>query len=181
MTDPKVDDKEGATTGAFFVAGHANVKAILLGFVLAALLSAAAPGGAAPVQRQALSVETAGGSRSFRVEVVREEADRNRGLMYRRSMADSHGMLFDYDPPQAVGFWMKNTYIPLDIIFVGPDGRIIRIAERTVPFSLEHIPSGGVARGVLEINGGLSRKLGIRAGDLVRHRIFGTEKRAAGD
>jgi uncharacterized membrane protein (UPF0127 family) len=178
-----VDDNQGAISGAFFLAGSSIVKvALALGVLLAFTVGVfALQSGASSVRREALSVETAAGLKSFQVEVVREEADRNRGLMYRRSMAESHGMLFDYDPPQAVGFWMKNTYIPLDIIFVGPDGRIIRIAEQTVPFSLEHIPSGGVTRGVLEINGGLSRKLGIRAGDLVRHPIFGTEKHTDGD
>lgn len=150
--------------------------AVVLGLLVVAVLGGLVlSSGASATKREGLTVDTAGGARTFQVEVVREEADRNRGLMYRRSMAESHGMLFDYDPPQVVGFWMKNTYIPLDIIFIGPDGRIIRIAEQTVPFSLEHIPSGGVTRGVLEINGGLSRKLGIRAGDVVRHRIFGNE------
>jgi len=123
--------------------------------------------------REALVVISAKSTHAFQVEVVRREADRNRGLMFRENMADGHGMLFDYDPPQDVSFWMKNTYIPLDIIFIDAKGRIIRIAENTVPFDLTPVPSGGVVRGVLEINGGLSRKLGIRAGDRVRHRIFG--------
>jgi len=136
--------------------------------------------GAAPAEdpnpvgpREALVVVSGKSSHAFKVEVVRREADRNRGLMFRESMADAHGMLFEYDPPQDVSFWMKNTYIPLDIIFIDARGRIIRIAENTVPFDLAPIPSGGAARGVLEIHGGLSRKLGIRAGDRVRHRIFG--------
>ena len=121
-----------------------------------------------------LTIETAKGQQVFSIEVVREEKDRNRGLMFRREMARNQGMLFDYDPPQEIGFWMKNTYIPLDIIFIGADGRIIRIEENAVPLSLKHIPSGGLARGVFEINGGLSAKLGIRAGDLVRHKLFQT-------
>lgn len=81
-------------------------------------------------------------------------------------------MLFDYDPPQQIAFWMKNTYIPLDIIFVGADGKIITIAAKTTPLSLEQIPSGGAARGVLEIAGGVSATLGIKVGDRVRHRLF---------
>ena len=174
MTCLRVDDNQGANLGAFFVAGNQTVRVIAaLGVLLAFTLGVfALQSGASSVRREALSVETAGGLKSFQVEVVVEEADRNRGLMFRRSMAESHGMLFDYDPPQVVGFWMKNTYIPLDIIFIGPDGRIIRIAEQTVPFSLEHIPSGGVTRGVLEINAGQAEELGIRPGDQVRHRIF---------
>ena len=127
---------------------------------------------AAKVKVERLTVEGAGGAHVFQVEVVREEHDRNRGLMYRRHLAADRGMLFDYDPPVVVGFWMKNTYIPLDIIFVAADGRIIRIAENTTPFSLDHIPSGGKIRGVLEINGGLSAKLGLKIGDRVQHRLF---------
>lgn len=145
---------------------------LFLGFGLGAMAAPAEdPNPVGP--REALVVVSGKGSHGFEVEVVRREADRNRGLMFRESMADGHGMLFDYDPPQDVSFWMKNTYIPLDIIFIDAKGRIIRIAENTVPFDLTPVPSGGVARGVLEINGGLSRKLGIRAGDRVRHRIFG--------
>ena len=120
-----------------------------------------------------LTIASQSGERAFIVEVVRDDVLRNRGLMFRRQMSKDQGMLFDYDPPQVVGFWMKNTYIPLDIIFIGADGRIMRIAPNTTPHSLESIPSGGPARGVLEINGGLSAKLGIKPGDRVRHRLFG--------
>jgi uncharacterized protein len=139
---------------------------VLLGGLLP--VSAAEP---RPLER--LKITSGNGDHAFKVEVVRQETDRNRGLMFRRKLAKDHGMLFDYDPPQLVGFWMKNTYIPLDIIFIGADGRIIRIAANTTPHSLEHIPSGGPTRGVLEINGGLSAKLGIKAGDRVAHPLFG--------
>ena len=125
---------------------------------------------------EVLKIDGAQGTKSFNVEVVRGEKDRNRGLMFRRQMAADHGMLFDYDPPQVIGFWMKNTYIKLDIMFIDADGRIIRIEENATPLSLRHIPSGGAARGVLEINGGLSAKLGFRAGDLVHNALFHTAK-----
>jgi uncharacterized membrane protein (UPF0127 family) len=137
--------------------------------VLALAMPAAAAAKAKPSQ---LTVDTARGRQSFAVEVVREEVDRNRGLMFRRHMARRHGMLFDYDPPQNVAFWMKNTYIPLDIIFIGADGRIINIYAMTTPLSLEPLPAGGPVRGVLEINGGLSAKLGIKPGDRVHHKLF---------
>jgi uncharacterized membrane protein (UPF0127 family) len=150
---------------------------ILIGL---SLLIAAAPAAVtlpAAAQLEPLTVETAAGEKKkFSVEVVRDEKARNRGLMFRHEMADDHGMLFDYDPPQAIAFWMKNTFISLDIIFVGGDGRIISIAEKTTPLSLERLPSGGPARGVLEINGGLSAKLGIKVGDKVLHPIFETAK-----
>ncbi|MCE9522816.1 MAG: DUF192 domain-containing protein [Alphaproteobacteria bacterium] len=133
-------------------------------------LAVSAPPQAGGLER--LTIDTATGTRTFMVEVVREESDRNRGLMFRRSLAADRGMLFDYDPPQQIAFWMKNTYIPLDIIFVGADGKIITIAAKTTPLSLEQIPSGGAARGVLEIAGGVSATLGIKVGDRVRHRLF---------
>jgi uncharacterized membrane protein (UPF0127 family) len=139
------------------------------------LLLAAAPAvvTSAPTARlEPLTIESAKGEQVFSVEVVRKEKERNRGLMFRHSMAPDHGMLFDYDPPQKIAFWMKNTYIPLDIIFVDAAGRIINIAQNTTPFSLERLQSAAEARGVLEINGGLSAKLGIKAGDKVRHAIF---------
>ncbi len=143
------------------------------------LLLAAAPVVVAPateVKVETLAIETAKGEQTFSVEVVRKEGERNRGLMFRHEMAADRGMLFDYDPPQEIAFWMKNTFIPLDIIFVGADGRIIRIAENTTPLSLERLPSGGAVRGVLEINGGLSAKLGIKPGDKVRHALFDPAK-----
>jgi uncharacterized protein len=141
-------------------------------FLLAAMMFVVAPAQAATVKTEKLIIETARGEQVFKVEVVREEKDRNRGLMYRKRMADNRGMLFDYDPPQDVAFWMKNTYIPLDIIFVDATGKIITIAANTKPLSLDRIPSNGVARGVLEIKGGFAEKLGIKVGDRVRHTLF---------
>lgn len=139
------------------------------------LLLAAAPAvvtSGPSTKLEPLTVESAKGEQVFSVEVVRKEQDRNRGLMFRHSMAQDHGMLFDYDPPQKIAFWMKNTFIPLDIIFVDASGRILNIAANTTPLSLERLPSDGEVRGVLEINGGLSAKLGIKPGDKVRHAIF---------
>ena len=147
---------------------------LILWILLAAAPTVVPSGQAAKLDR--VIVETAKTERVFQVEVVREERERNRGLMFRQSLPDNGGMLFDYNPPQEVAFWMKNTYIPLDIIFIDATGRIIRIAENTTPLSLEQIPSGGVARAVLEIKGGQSAKLGIKAGDRVRHALFGAAK-----
>lgn len=142
---------------------------------LLVIFMAAAPAVLSPVHAakfDRVTIQTAKGERVFQVEVVREERDRNRGLMFRRILPENGGMLFDYDPPQQIAFWMKNTYIALDIIFIDANGRIIRIAENTTPLSLERIPSGGVARAVLEIKGGLSGTLGIKAGDRVHHALF---------
>ncbi len=148
------------------------VRSMTFVFLLSLIFAAASTTASPTAETQSLKIEAAAGDREFAVEIVREEKERNRGLMFRRHMADDRGMLFDYNPPQAVSFWMKNTYIPLDIIFIDASGRIITIAENTTPLSLETIPSGGVARGVLEINGGLAKKLGIKVGDRVRHAFF---------
>ena len=112
------------------------------------------------------------GVHSFSVEVVDNDADRAKGLMHRRSLPEGTGMLFDFHREQDVSFWMQNTYIPLDMIFIRADGRIHRIAENTVPLSLEQVPSRGPVRGVLEVIAGTSRKLGIAPGDRVAHPIF---------
>ena len=120
-----------------------------------------------------LTITTAkGDTHRFTVEVARTPEQQARGLMERQSLAPDKGMVFPYEPPQAVAFWMKNTLIPLDIIFIGADGRIINIAENTTPYSLEPVPSAGPALAVLEIGGGLSAELGIEPGDRVLHRIF---------
>ncbi|MBI3438225.1 MAG: DUF192 domain-containing protein [Proteobacteria bacterium] len=107
------------------------------------------------------------------LEIADNDAEREQGLMYRRSMAADHGMLFIFDPPSPEGFWMHNTFLPLDIIFIGADGRIVNIAADATPFSDDNIPSAGPVRGVLELNAGRAAALGILPGDRVRHRIFG--------
>ena len=127
----------------------------------------------APPATEVVTVESAGGATHvFNVEVVKEEKARDRGLMFRQSLADDGGMLFDYDPPQAISFWMKNTYISLDIIFIDAKGTILNIKADTTPLSLQPLPSTGEARGVLELQGGTCARLGIKAGDKVRHRLF---------
>ena len=124
-----------------------------------------------------LTVETAGGGKfRFTVEVAETPAQQAQGLMYREKMAPEAGMLFTYDQPQLATFWMKNTLIPLDMLFIGADGRIVNIHERATPHSLDGIRSAGPIRGVLEINGGMSARLGIRPGDRVVHPLFGNAK-----
>lgn len=119
-----------------------------------------------------LQVLTAAGARNFRVRIADDDAERERGLMFVSELPQDEGMLFDFEEPAPRAFWMKNTLIPLDIIFIGPDGRIINIAENTTPYSLDPIPSTAPASAVLEIGGGLAAELGIKPGDKVAHRIF---------
>ncbi len=113
-----------------------------------------------------------GGRHSFRVEIADTPSKRAQGLQGRESLSPGTGMLFDFKSPQPVFFWMKNTPVPLDMIFIGANGRIINIARRTTPLSLTVIPSAEPARAVLEIPGGQAGRLGIVKGDRVEHRIF---------
>jgi hypothetical protein len=103
----------------------------------------------------------------FDVDVAASPQQQERGLMFRKSLAPDRGMIFPYSPPQQVAFWMKNTLIPLDIIFIDADGRIARISHGE-PMNLDPLPSGVPVSGVLEIAGGRAAQLGIKEGDAVR-------------
>jgi uncharacterized protein len=114
-----------------------------------------------------LEIVSKTGVHAFAVELAANDADRSRGLMFRKELPDGHGMLFDFEREQPVSFWMHNTYISLDMIFIRNDGRILRIAESTEPLSDRLIPSGGPVRAVLEVIAGTAHKLGIEPGDRV--------------
>jgi uncharacterized protein len=122
---------------------------------------------AAGLEQVPLSIRSKGKTHRFVVEVARTPEQQARGLMYRESLAPDRGMIFPYEPAQPVSFWMKNTLIPLDMVFIRPDGTIARIAENTVPLSLEPVPSLEPVSTVLEIAGGRARELGIKEGDRV--------------
>ena len=115
-----------------------------------------------------------GGRYHFTVELAVTPEQQGHGLMFREEMAPDHGMLFLFEPVRPVSFWMRNTPLSLDMIFVDEDGTILNIAERTTPLSNQSYPSDGPVRAVLEINGGLSAVLGIDAGDRVVHDALGT-------
>jgi uncharacterized membrane protein (UPF0127 family) len=119
-----------------------------------------------------LEIVTRSGVQVFSVELATTDEERTTGLMYRKELADGKGMLFDFSPEQEVSMWMKNTYIPLDMIFIRADGRILRIAENTEPMSTRIIPSRGPARAVLEVPAGTAQKYGIRPGDRVAGPLF---------
>jgi uncharacterized membrane protein (UPF0127 family) len=114
-----------------------------------------------------LTIETASGPKKFTIELATTEQQREQGLMYRTRMAADAGMLFIYPGEQPIAMWMKNTYIPLDMVFIGADGTIRNIQERAVPQSLATIASDGLAKATLELNGGIVDKLGIKPGDKV--------------
>ena len=109
---------------------------------------------------------------TFRVWVADNEPRRNRGLMFVKHMDANAGMLFIYSRPQQVAMWMKNTDLPLDMLFVAASGRVLRIAANTTPQSLDTIESGGEVLAVIELNAGIAAKLGIRAGAQVIHPAF---------
>ena len=115
------------------------------------------------------------GQASFTVDVADDNTERAQGLMFVENMPTLTGMLFVYDRPQSVSFWMKNTLIPLDMLFVAPDGEVLKLHENAIPGDLTPIPGGEGVQVVLEINGGLSRRLGIAAGDVLQHPSFGMD------
>jgi uncharacterized membrane protein (UPF0127 family) len=127
---------------------------------------------ATPTQFQKLEIAGQSGTHTFDVELVNTDATRARGLMFRRELPKGQGMLFDFGREQEISMWMENTYIPLDMIFIKADGRILSIAENTEPLSRTVIPSGGPIKGVLEVIAGTTLRLGLRPGDQVRHPIF---------
>jgi uncharacterized protein len=136
---------------------------VLLAFVASALAQAFEP----------LTIVTRSGRYPFSVEVARNDAERAQGLMYRRSLAPDRGMLFDFGArSEPILMWMKNTYIPLDMIFIRPNGTIARVAENAEPLSTRTISSGEPVSAVLEVPGGTAARLGIKPGDKVEHPLF---------
>jgi hypothetical protein len=120
-----------------------------------------------------VTVETAAGTQStYRVWVADTEARQRQGLMFVRDLPADQGMLFIHPVPRPAAFWMKNTYIPLDILFIDARGKVVKIYERATPLSLEPLGVDTPVRAVLELRGGESARRGIRAGDRVRHRTF---------
>jgi uncharacterized membrane protein (UPF0127 family) len=114
-----------------------------------------------------LTIRSSAGEHRFDVEIAATLEQQARGLMFRREIAPNGGMIFPYDPPQDVSFWMKNTLVPLDMVFIRADGTIARIAASTTPLSLDAVPAGEPIAAVLELRGGRAAELGIREGDLV--------------
>jgi uncharacterized membrane protein (UPF0127 family) len=130
------------------------------------------PGELPAQELQTLEIATRTGVHVFAVEMAVTPEQHAKGLMFRRELPEGRGMLFDFRKEQPTSFWMKNTYISLDMIFIRADGRILRVAENTAPLSEALVSSGGPVRAVLEVIGGTARKLGIAAGDRVAHPIF---------
>ena len=146
---------------------------VLWAAVIAALcfVSVGACSPSEPTDR--LDIITADGTHhSFHIELAAKPAERERGLMYRQSLAADTGMLFDFGEDRLVSMWMKNTFIPLDMLFITRDGTVVTIAANTVPQSLDTISSGRPVRAVLEIKGGEAARQGIASGARVMHPLF---------
>lgn len=137
--------------------------AILLSLAMLSLATAATA-----QERVALTIASAGGTRHvFQVEVADDDRERGQGLMYRKELAPDHGMLFIFERQMNIAMWMKNTPLPLDMLFISSDGKVVDLHERAVPFSLDTIAAKRRARYVLEVIGGTVDRLGLAVGDTV--------------
>ncbi|MCC2662755.1 MAG: hypothetical protein K0R41_895 [Geminicoccaceae bacterium] len=144
----------------------------VLALIIVLMIRVAAADAPAVLDRDWLTIEAEHGPFQFEVEVARTPAERARGLMFRESLADGQGMLFDFGDPQRVAMWMRNTLIPLDILFIRSDGRISSIAREAQPLSDQVMESAEPVRAVLELPGGLTAERGIEPGDRIVHPLF---------
>lgn len=140
--------------------------------VLATVTAGCARAEGQAAARETLTIETQSGAHRFAVEIADDPQERERGLMFRKSMGRDEGMLFEWPASEPRAFWMRNTLIPLDILFLDETGQIVSIARDAVPLDETPLPSYAPAKGVLEINGGMAAKLGVRPGDRVVHPFF---------
>ena len=143
------------------------VMRLIAGFMLglAAVPAYAAP----PCAYDRVDIRWPGGGESFAVEVADDSAERAQGLMFRDSMNPGAGMLFVYEGPRNVAFWMRNTLIPLDLIFADSSGKVTRIHSNAIPLDETRIDGGDSVQFVLEINGGLAKRMGLQPGAVMRH------------
>jgi uncharacterized membrane protein (UPF0127 family) len=148
-------------------------RAVLVGAGLLAFSGAARAQPLATFSKSKLVIETAKGKFPFDIELALTPPQMEQGLMFRRSLAADAGMLFDYGDPQPIAMWMKNTLIPLDMVFIGKDGTVVDFRERAVPMSLDTIEPKVPARAVLEVNAGTAQRLGLQVGNTVHHAFFG--------
>ena len=149
---------------------------VLRSCVLAAAMIAAGVLAPPVARAEAVCVDLAGGAvHRYEVEIAATPGARAQGLMFRRSLAPGAGMLFDFGRDEIARMWMKNTFIPLDMVFADRDGTVRGIARDTRPRSLDTISSRVPVRAVLELNGGEAERIGLAPGDRIRHPVFGTQ------
>jgi uncharacterized membrane protein (UPF0127 family) len=150
---------------------------VLLCFAMLAGCWLSATAAEAEMRRDKLILETAAGRHTIEIEVAETPEEKSRGLMFRAKVPDGTGMLFPYGTPQEITMWMKNTYASLDMVFISGDGRVHRIETGTEPLSERVIGSEGPVTAVLELAAGAAAKLGLKPGDKVLHKAFGTAVR----
>lgn len=150
-----------------------NLLAAAVALIVAACAQSNGPVDAAGNPLEPLTIVTASGQHDFLVEIADDEAERERGLMFRPPLEDDRGMLFQFPDVAERGFWMKDTPSSLDILYIAPDGRIVSIARHTTPYSDGIYPSNGPATGVVELRAGRSEEIGAKPGDRVEHPHFG--------
>lgn len=168
-TDVRVDNIE--------ICDRATRRVALFALLAAALVCGMALfNPALALRREPMVLVTAQGEKQINVEITESNEEKARGLMFRTSLPDDQGMLFFYDTPQDITMWMRNTYIPLDMVFIRADGVIHRIEVRTEPLSERIISSQGDVVACLELAGGAAERLGLKAGDKVRHKLFKNAK-----
>ena len=151
--------------------GSSNARTLgSVGLIVGLILAALAGGASAECAADRVDIRGAGGAMArFTVELADDVDERSQGLMFRESMAADAGMLFVYPGPQRAMFWMKNTFIPLDMIFVGEDGKVLSVHENAIPQDETAIDGGSGVKLVLEVNAGVARTAGIGPGAELRH------------
>jgi hypothetical protein len=140
---------------------------------LCVLLAAAPLPSHAQAGRNVLSIETSSGTHKFDVDVMRSQADLEKGLMFRKSIPADYGMLFDFQHEQTIMMWMKNTFIPLDMVFMDKTGKVVGVIANAEPMSEKILTVGAPTDAVLEVRGGTAAQIGLKVGDTVRDPIFG--------
>lgn len=148
------------------------MRAAFVGLIASFLLAACAGGTRSALPVEVIRIDTASGTKSFVVEIAANVQSREKGLMYREQLAANAGMLFDFREDVHAAFWMKDTPLALDMLFIRADGTVSSVRQNAEPFSTAIIPSAEPVRAVLEIRGGESHLLGIRPGDRVHAAIF---------
>jgi uncharacterized protein len=157
--------------------GRAASKAAWLFVVLLLVLAASLLTPTQAMRRETLKLLTAQGAQTIDIEIAETPEEKAQGLMFRTHLDDKSGMLFFYDRPMEITMWMRNTYIPLDMVFIRPNGTVHRIESRTEPLSENIIASRGDVAACLELAGGAAERLGLKPGDRIDHRFFGPDKR----
>jgi uncharacterized protein len=157
--------------------GRRSALAFCGSLLAVGLLAATAAGPAmAKMRRESLTLKTATAEHVIDIEIAETMEEKSLGLMFRTAVPDNTGMLFPYGDPQDISMWMKNTYVSLDMVFIRADGIVHRIAARTEPLSEKVVSSQGNVSAVLELGAGAAERLGLKPGDLVRHKVFKTAK-----